>query len=62
MAERLSISTLFAWQKIESNDLYKEKGYPKTQVTILEGTEIDHQNVVFLIHEDELQRVSSVSF
>lgn len=43
-------------------DLYEEKGYPKTQVSIVEGDEIGDKNVIFLIHEDELQRVLRVSF
>ena len=43
-------------------DLYEENGYPKTQVSIIEGDEIGDQNVTFLVHEDKLQRVSSVVF
>ena len=43
-------------------DLYVEKGYPRTQVTIAEGTDPNDRNVVFVIHEDVLQRVRRVSF
>ena len=49
-----------AKSKIE--DLYKSKGYPRTQVEILEGNEAGDGNVVFLIHEDEKQRVWKVEF
>jgi outer membrane protein insertion porin family len=49
-----------AKNKIE--ELYKEKGYPRTQVEILEGNEVGDANVVFLIHEDEKQRVWKVDF
>ncbi len=43
-------------------DFYREKGYPKTQVTIMEGDQIEDRKVIFLIHEDNLQRVWNVSF
>lgn len=43
-------------------DLYAEKGYPKTQVTIVEGEETGDRNVTFLIHEDALQRVTKIEF
>ncbi len=43
-------------------DFYKEKGFPKTQVAIVEGDNMDDRNVVFLVYEDELQRVLNVSF
>lgn len=49
-----------AKNKIE--DLYREKGFPKTQVEITEGDEEGDQNVVFLIHEDQKQRVWKVEF
>ena len=48
--------------KTRLEDLYEEKGYPKTQVTIIEGDEMGDQNVTFLIHEDALQRVAKVDF
>ncbi len=43
-------------------EYYKEKGYPKTQVEIMEGTEEGDGQVVFLIHEDQKQRVWNVEF
>lgn len=43
-------------------DHYEEKGFPRTQVSIVAGDKIEDREVVFLIHEDELQRVSSVGF
>ncbi|MFK7769810.1 MAG: outer membrane protein assembly factor [Mariniblastus sp.] len=49
-----------AKSKIE--DLYKEKGYPRTQVEIVEGGESGDSKVVFLIHEDEKQRIWKVDF
>ncbi len=48
--------------KTRIEDFYEEKGYPQTQVSIVSGDKIDDREVVFLIHEDELQRISSVSF
>ena len=48
--------------KTRLEDLYAEKGYPKTQVTIIEGDELGDQNVTFLIHEDALQRVAKIDF
>ena len=49
-----------AKSKIE--DLYREKGYPRTQVEILDDPENSNGEVVFLIHEDEQQRVWKVDF
>ena len=49
-----------AKSKIE--EFYQEKGYPRTQVEIVEGDEQDDQNVVFLIHEDQKQRIWKVDF
>jgi outer membrane protein insertion porin family len=48
--------------KTAIEEMYQEKGYPRTEVTIVSGDELNDREVVFLIHEDELQRVSSVSF
>lgn len=48
--------------KTAIEELYQEKGYPRTEVTVVSGDELTDREVVFLIHEDELQRVSSVSF
>jgi outer membrane protein insertion porin family len=49
-----------AKKKLE--DFYKKSGYPKTQIEIIEGNEKDDSNVVFVIHEDELQRIWNVNF
>ena len=43
-------------------EYYHDKGYPKTQVEIMEGTQDDDRKVVFLIHEDQKQRVWKVDF
>lgn len=48
--------------KTKLEDLYKEKGYPRTQIEIMEGSETDDSKVVFLIHEDEQQRIWKVEF
>ena len=48
--------------KSKLEEYYREKGYPKTQIEIMEGTEADDQKVVFLIHEDQKQRVWDVKF
>ncbi|MDG1872443.1 MAG: POTRA domain-containing protein [Mariniblastus sp.] len=48
--------------KTKIEDLYKEKGFPKTQVEIMEGNESNDGKVVFLIHEDEKQRIWKVEF
>ncbi|MEM9943853.1 MAG: POTRA domain-containing protein, partial [Planctomycetota bacterium] len=48
--------------KSRIEDLYREKGYPRTQVEILEGSQDGDQSVVFLIHEDEKQRIWRVEF
>ena len=42
-------------------ELYKEKGYPRTQVEILDN-EGDENKVTFLIHEDQKQRIWKVNF
>ena len=49
-----------AKKKLE--DLYKTKGYPKTQIEIIEGNEKGDSNVVFVIHEDEHQKIWKVNF
>jgi outer membrane protein insertion porin family len=49
-----------AKNKLET--MYKNKGYPRTQVEIMEGNETGDNNVVFLIHEDEKQRIWKVDF
>ncbi len=43
-------------------NLYKEKGYPRTQVEILEGDQPDDLDVVYLIHEDQKQRYWKTGF
>jgi outer membrane protein insertion porin family len=48
--------------KTKIEELYKEKGYPRTQVEILEGNEKNDSKVVFLIHEDEKQRIWKADF
>lgn len=48
--------------KTRIEDLYKDKGFPRTQVELTEGTEAGDGKVVFLIHEDEKQRVWNVKF
>lgn len=48
--------------KTKIEELYKSKGYPRTQVEIIEGNEVGDGKVAFLIHEDEKQRVWKVDF
>ncbi len=48
--------------KTKIEDYYKEKGYPRTQVEVVEGNEAEDENIVFLIHEDTQQRVWQVEF
>ncbi|MFO0454906.1 MAG: POTRA domain-containing protein, partial [Planctomycetota bacterium] len=48
--------------KSRIEDFYHEKGYPKTQVEILDGDQPNDSKVVFLIHEDEKQRIWDVRF
>lgn len=48
--------------KSRIEDFYHEKGYPKTQVEILDGDQPEDEKVVFLIHEDEKQRIWDVRF
>jgi outer membrane protein insertion porin family len=43
-------------------DLYKEKGFPRTQVELSKADGNDPSTVVFLIHEDQKQRVWNVEF
>ena len=49
-----------AKNKIE--EFYKDKGFPRTQVEIMEGSDTGDSRVVFLIHEDEKQRIWKVEF
>ena len=48
--------------KTRIEDLYKEKGFSKTQVEIIDVEEVENGNVKFLIHEDNRQRVWKVEF
>ena len=48
--------------KSRLEDFYKEKGYPRTQVEISHDQRNDPSTVVFLIHEDQKQRVWDVEF
>ena len=43
-------------------ELYRDKGYPRTQVEIIEGDKASDSKVVFLIHEDEQQKIWKVEF
>jgi outer membrane protein insertion porin family len=49
-----------ARRKIE--ELYRTGGYPKASVSIFEGDKPGDRDLVFLINEGQLQRISSVSF
>ena len=48
--------------KTKIEELYQRKGFPRTQVEIMEGSETGDNRVVFLIHEDEKQRIWKVEF
>ena len=48
--------------KTRIEEYYKEKGYPRTQVELTEGNEEGDGKVIFLIHEDEKQRIWKVEF
>jgi len=47
-----------AKQKLES--YYQDKGYSRSEVTIVEGDKLGDQNVIFLINEDEPQKIKSI--
>lgn len=47
-------------RKIE--DLYHGGGYPQATVAIFEGDKVGDQDLIFLINEGQLQRISTVSF
>lgn len=47
-------------QRLE--ELYHTSGFPRAQVTILEGNKPDDKGVVFVINEGVKQKISSVSF
>ncbi len=48
--------------KTRIQDHYKEKGYPRTQVEVMQGEDIEHGDIVFLIHEDQQQKIWNVKF
>ena len=48
--------------KTRIEDFYREQGYPRTQVEILEGDQNEDGNIVFLIHEDQKQKVWKTEF
>jgi outer membrane protein insertion porin family len=48
-----------ARQKLEN--YYRDKGYTRSEVTIVEGDKLGDENVIILIHEDERQRIKSIS-
>ena len=48
--------------KSRIEELYHERGFPRTQVEIMEGNEASDSQVVFLIHEDQQQRIWKVEF
>lgn len=47
-------------RKIE--DLYHGGGYPKATVSIFEGDKVGDKDLIFLINEGHLERISSVTF
>lgn len=48
--------------KARIEDVYKKKGYPRTEVEILEGNESGDAKVSFLIYEDVKQRIWKAEF
>jgi outer membrane protein insertion porin family len=49
-----------ATQRIE--ELYHEKGFPRTEVELAQGLDSDDHNVVFVVYEDARQRIYDVDF
>lgn len=47
-------------RKIE--DLYHEKGFPKAQIQVWEGSRPGDRGVVYLINEDRKQKISGIQF
>jgi outer membrane protein insertion porin family len=47
-------------RKIE--EFYRTKGFPKTQITVLEGDKPTDERIVYLVDEGQLERINSVSF
>ncbi len=48
--------------KSRIEDYYRDKGFPNTQVEILEGTGDEDDSIVMVIHEDQQQRIWNVKF
>jgi len=48
--------------KSRIEDHYQEKGYPRTQVEVMQDENIELGDVVFLIHEDQQQKIWDVKF
>jgi outer membrane protein insertion porin family len=49
-----------ARRKIE--DYYRSKGFPKAEISIIEGNEPEHRSAVFGVAEGTLQRIEKVEF
>ncbi|MCH2181379.1 MAG: hypothetical protein MK108_05175 [Mariniblastus sp.] len=48
--------------KTRIEDHYQQKGYPRTQVEVMQDENIELGDVVFLIHEDQQQKIWDVKF
>ena len=48
--------------KTQLEEFYRQKGYPLTQIEILNIDQIENGEIKFLIHEDEKQRIWKVDF
>ena len=55
-----TFATEEARRKVE--DMYHQKGYPKAEVSIIEGDQQADKGVALLINEGSLERIASVSF
>ena len=53
-------SIRLAQQRIE--DLYRRKGFPRTEVTVVDGDELSDNQLTFLINEDQVQQILDVEF
>ncbi len=49
-----------ARRKVE--DYYRSKGFPKAEISIIEGNEPEHRAAVFAVAEGPLQRIAKVEF
>lgn len=43
-------------------DMYREKGYPRTQVELADQEAVQNGEIVFVIHEDQKQKIWNVTF